>query len=465
MSDYDSENENPIDIFEVYGNTGLKSMGGEITEEFLNDLKNPKGRRMFREMADNDAIVGAFLYAIKTLVRQVKWAVEPAEDNDEARAVSEFVEGALFEDLDRTWTDTISEILSFLVFGFSVHEITYKIRKGPRHESKLYRSKFDDHRVGFRGFPIRSQESIDTWDLDEDDGAVRGVVQVAPPYYNRRYIPADKMLLFRTEAHKNNPEGRSVLRNAYVSYYYKKKIATYEAIGISRDLAGLPVISVPLQMLSPNASGAEKAVLAQMKDMVQRVSRDEYEGIVFPSSTMPDGSSSGFDLKLLSAGGRRPIDVNEIIKRYESRILISVMAEFLITGLDGHGSYSLVSNKTSLFAQSLGTYLDSIASQFNSHAIPQLLELNGVDYKYAPTLKYEDVELPELSEFASGIASLVGAGVVTPDDALEDYAREFAGLPKVERETARTEVTEAPQGEDLEDLEKVYGEGEENGDR
>jgi hypothetical protein len=460
MSD-ENENENPIDIFELYGQTGLKSMGGEITEEFLNDLKNPKGRRMFREMAENDAIVGAFLYAIKTLVRQVDWTVEPGADNDEARAVAEFVEGALFEDLDRTWTDTISEILSFLVFGFSVHEITYKLRKGPRHESKLYRSKYDDNRIGFRGFPIRSQESIEKWDLDQDDGAVRGVIQVAPPNYNRRYIPADKFLLFRTEAHKNNPEGRSVLRNAYISYYYKKKIATYEAIGVSRDLAGLPCMEVPLQMLSSNASAAEKSVLASMKDMIQRVGRDEYEGLVIPSETLSDGTPSGFRLKLLSAGGRRPIDVNEIIKRYESRILISVMAEFLITGLDGHGSYSLVSNKTSLFAQSLGTYLDSIASQFNAHAIPQLLELNGIPYEYCPSLKYEDVELPELSEFASGIASLVGAGVITPDDALEDHAREFAGLPPVERETAR--VQEAPEGEGMEDLEGLYGQGGDDG--
>ena len=456
MTDYKEENESPIDVFEIYGRTGLKSMGGEITEEFLNDLKSPKGRRMYREMSENDAIVGAFLYAIKTLVRQVQWTLEPAEDSDEARAVAEFVEGALFEDLDRTWTDTVSEILSFLVFGFSVHEITYKIRKGPRHESKLYRSKFQDNRIGFRGFPIRSQESIDSWDLDEDDGAVRGVTQVAPPYYGRRYIPADKFLLFRTEAHKNNPEGRSVLRNAYISYYYKKKIATYEAIGVSRDLAGLPCMEVPLQMLSSNASAAEKNVLASMKDMIQRVGRDEYEGLVIPSETLSDGTPSGFRLKLLNAGGRRPIDVNEIIKRYESRILISVMAEFLITGLDGHGSYSLVSNKTSLFAQSLGTYLDSIASQFNAHAIPQLLELNGVSYEHCPKLKYEDVELPELSEFASGIASLVGAGVITPDDALEDYAREFSGLPKVERETSREQVDQATEGEVLENLQKLY---------
>jgi len=287
------------------------------------------------------------------------------------------------------------------------------------------------------------------------------VIQVAPPNYNRRYIPADKFLLFRTEAHKNNPEGRSVLRNAYISYYYKKKIATYEAIGVSRDLAGLPCMEVPLQMLSSNASAAEKSVLASMKDMIQRVGRDEYEGLVIPSETLSDGTPSGFRLKLLSAGGRRPIDVNEIIKRYESRILISVMAEFLITGLDGHGSYSLVSNKTSLFAQSLGTYLDSIASQFNAHAIPQLLELNGIPYEYCPSLKYEDVELPELSEFASGIASLVGAGVVTPDDALEDHAREFAGLPPVERETAR--VQEAPEGEGMEDLEGLYGQGGDDG--
>ena len=41
-------------------------------------------------------------------------------------------------------------------------------------------------------------------------------------------------------ARGDNPEGRSILRNAYFSWYFEKKIAEIEGIGIARDLAGLP---------------------------------------------------------------------------------------------------------------------------------------------------------------------------------------------------------------------------------
>lgn len=52
-------------------------------------------------------------------------------------------------------------------------------------------------------------------------------------------------MLFRTESVKDNPEGRSILRNAYRSWYFKRRIQEIEAIGIERDLAGLPVIHAP----------------------------------------------------------------------------------------------------------------------------------------------------------------------------------------------------------------------------
>ena len=131
-----TQEKDELDLFQVFGRTGLKNYSGIVNEEFLEQLKHEKGTRMYREMAENDAIIGAILYAIKTLVRQVDWRIDAAEDTDDARAVADFVSECLFEDMDRTWTDTLSEILSFLVYGFSVHEITYKIRRGPDEELK-----------------------------------------------------------------------------------------------------------------------------------------------------------------------------------------------------------------------------------------------------------------------------------------------------------------------------------------
>ena len=63
-------------------------------------------------------------------------------------------------------------------------------------------------------------------------------MQLAPPSYKQVVIPMEKCLLFRTQTHKNNPEGRSILRNAYRSWYFKKRIEEIEGVGIERDLAG-----------------------------------------------------------------------------------------------------------------------------------------------------------------------------------------------------------------------------------
>ena len=457
MADKNEEYEST----DVLGATGLKYYGGKIYEEFLTDLKGDKAVRVYKEMANNDPVIGAVLYAIRTLVRQVSWSVREADESEEAKACAKFVEECLFEDMEETWSDTLSEILSFLVYGFSTHEITYKIRRGPDQEDKRFKSRFRDNRIGWRGFPIRSQESLADWDIDPDDGAILGFYQDPPPSYQTRYIPRDKMLLFRADVHKNNPEGRSILRNAYISYFYKKKIQTYEGIGISRDLAGLPVMEVPLQILSSNASSSEKSTLAAMKDLVQKCGRDEYEGLVIPHEQLADGSPSGYRLKLLSAGGRRPIDVNEIIKRYESRIAMSMLGEFILLGSESVGSFALADSKTSLFAQALGTYLDSIASIFNNEAIPALIKLNNLPERCYPRLAYDDIETPDLAAFSASLSSLVGAGVLTPDDKLEEFVREYANLPGTESETSREEA--GPSEEEIaQQVKEAYGKGDDD---
>jgi hypothetical protein len=52
-------------------------------------------------------------------------------------------------------------------------------------------------------------------------------------------------MLFRTKSRKGSPEGKSILRNAYRSWYFKRRIQEIEGIGIERDLAGFPTLTAP----------------------------------------------------------------------------------------------------------------------------------------------------------------------------------------------------------------------------
>lgn len=138
--------------------------------------------------------------------------MESASSDPRDQEAADFLESCL-GDMSQPWSDVISEILSFLVYGWSFHEIVYKRRDGDSPDP-VRRSRYADGRIGWRKLPIRAQDSLLEWQFDEA-GGLQAMVQSPPPSYERLVIPIDKALLFRTEVSRGNPEGRSILRNAY----------------------------------------------------------------------------------------------------------------------------------------------------------------------------------------------------------------------------------------------------------
>ena len=415
-----------IDYRQV-GATGLRRFSGFIYEEFLQELTGWKGVQVYKEMSENDAACSALLFAIDKLVRKVPWRVQPASDQPFDIEAAEFLESCM-DDMDNTWIDMIGEVLSMLTYGYSVHEIVYKRRCGDGFDPSM-RSKFRDGRIGWRGFPIRSQDSIYRWQFD-DHGGIQGVEQLAPPHYYHVTIPVEKFLHFRTTVFKNNPEGKSILRGAYRSWYMKKNIENIEAIGIERDLAGLPMALVPPDLMSANASAAQKALLAEIKNMVVNVRRDEQEGIVMPALYDAMGKPL-YEFKLLSTGGSRQFDTDKIINRYDQRILMAALADFLLIGHQNVGSFSLVSARKDLFASAIGSFLDIIAGIFNRFAVTRLFDLNDFQISDYPKIMHGDLESVDLEVLGKYISTLASAGMpIFPDDELEKYLKQVAHLPE-----------------------------------
>lgn len=413
---------------EVVGSSGLIQFSGRINEEFLKDLDNEKGRRVFREMADNDPVVGAVLYSVDMLMRQVEWRIDPAEETADAYEVAEFVESCM-TDMSFSWNDTLSSILSFLTYGWSYCELVYKVRGGLDTDDPKRRSEYDDGKIAWRQIALRPQDSLFRWEFDED-GGIAGMWQTAPPDWVPVFIPIQKALLFRTRSFKNNPEGRSVLRNAYRSWFMKKRIEEIEAIGIERDLAGLPIAWVPPTMLSDTATPEERAALGAIKDIVSSIKRDEQEGIVFPLAFDERGNRR-YDLTLLSTGGRRQFETDAIVSRYDQRIAMTVLADFILLGHENVGSFALGSAKVDMFSVALGAWLDEIASVLNRYALPRLMELNNIDQQLQPVLSHEDVKRVDLADVAAYVQALTGSGMpLFPDSNLEEHLRGLANFPE-----------------------------------
>lgn len=416
------------------GVTGIKRAGGYVDEEFLPALRGRKAVKVFKEMAQNDSIVGALLFAIDKLIREVEWKVSPCDQTPEGQQAAEFLE-SIMDDMSHSWDDFIGEVLSMLVFGWSWHEVVYKRRIGPWEKDGAKKSKYTDGLIGIRKLPIRSQETLLRWVFDEN-GGIKAMTQLAPPHYKTVSIPIERSLLFRTQVAKGNPEGVSLLRTAYRSWYFKKRLEEFEAIGVERDLAGMPVAKVPSDYLSAKKGTKQHATVEAFRKMVRGVRRDENEGLVLPVAYDENTKQPLFDFELMSSGGARQFDTTSIIQRYEQRILMSVLADFILVGHEGVGSYSMHTDKTGIFRAALNSISNTIADTLNRHLVPKIFEINGWKPEELPKFEPTNVDPPDLAQLASFITSTAGAGMQWfPDPELEKFIRDIARLPEMTDET------------------------------
>lgn len=419
--------------YKQLGTSGLKRFGPYVYEEFLQGLRWPRAGEIYKEMSYNDPVVGSILYLAEMMIRNVSWTVQKASDKPVDVEAAEFLKTCM-DDMDTSWADTISEIISMLTYGFSFHEVVHKVRRGPKETSAKYRSKYSDGRIGWKRIPVRAQSTWYQW-IFADDGDIKAFVQMAPPMYKVVTIPLSKGLLFRTRVSRDNPEGVSLLRNAYRPWYFKKRIEEVEGIGIERDLAGLPVLTAPEGMdLWDDTNEQMKLLKASAELLVKNVRKDSEEGILLPH---------GWELELLTTGSSRAFDTSAIINRYDNRIAITMLSDLVLIGGDKSGSFALAETKESLLSSALESQLKNIADVFNSYAVPNLMNYNSfpgmTEY---PKIVPGQVLSAKLKELALLLRSM-GLNIAKDMD-LQNHLRKAAGMPEMSLETFE-EVYE-PQG-------------------
>ena len=99
-----------IALYDEIGRIGQNRWGGSFYEEFLLELRGQRGVKVYTEMESNDDVIGAIIFALDTLLRQAQFSVEPQGDDQKDIEAAEFVESCM-DDMQDTWTDTVSEIL------------------------------------------------------------------------------------------------------------------------------------------------------------------------------------------------------------------------------------------------------------------------------------------------------------------------------------------------------------------
>lgn len=387
------------------GYTGLLEFNGQIQDDFLREFRGKEAYKRYDEMRRNSPIIGAGLSAIEYTIRNMSWEFSAEDNNYGEDETMEDPRVQLLEDakenMSHSWNDFISEVLSMTWAGFSMFNIVYE---------------YDEtNRVLWRKFATRGQDTVFRWLFDEN-GGLAGVQQMAAPNYKVIDIPITELLLFRTRVERNNPEGKSLLRTAWIPYYYAKNLMQIEAIGFERDLNGLPVITLP-----PGASTDENNAnsdASKAAKVVRNLRNDEQSGVVLPNLwqlALLSGSSKGFDA------------LSNAIERYESRMLLAFMSQFLLLGQDGTGSYSLSKDQTDFFIMATNSIADVISETFTKYAIPRLLKLNGYDAE-GVCLEHTPANKTDITVVSSFLQSVQDKITWSPDDEL--WLRQVAGLPE-----------------------------------
>lgn len=417
--------------------SGLNVFNGVTKDELKEELNFPKSIKTFKQMSYHST-VNAALTLYEALISKADWKVVPPlnptqEELDQAKFIEECM-----QDMEHSWGDFIKDILSMNIYGFSVHEKVY------RRRNYVSGSSFNDEKIGWKKLPIRSQESITKFIFSDDGNELLGCTQnsatVDDPYgryANRKNkevnIPKSKMLLFRVGRHRGDPFGKSPLRDAYLAWRYLTALEEIEANGVAKDLSGIPVLSIPPQYLSNDASPEQKLIRAYYENAMKNLQVNQQSSIILPNAYDPDTRQPLFKLELLSqASSGKNFDTTKVKEYYKNLVLTSLFADLLTMGQSTTGSYALGSIKTSLVGVAIESIVKSITEVINQDLIKQTYELNGWATARRCKIDFDNLEAPDLDVFSKFVQRIASVGFMTKDIDTVNKIREVMQLDSLE---------------------------------
>lgn len=435
-------------LFTEIGSSGLKHGRGLIFEE---DESKYRGEQYQREIdkLERQPTPGAAINLYTLFARLPRWSAERPDDTPEARRAEEFLASCM-DDMRHPWAQTIDDAFTVAWRGYALLEEVYKRRLGrspgaDESGAPLPRSDHADGMIGWDKIQTRAQGSITRWEIDER-GEILGAYQ--RPYGQvERFIPIEKLVHVRHRAPKGNPEGDGgIFRSAIADAEKLRFLKAIEGIGFERNLAGLPDMQVPLNVLFSDADADSVSALSEIKKWLAALRQDEYGYILRPSEVDSQNMPTGYKLQAFAGGGANPVAIHTPITRYEQRIAMVAHAQLLFLGLDKMGSHAMDSSKTDVLVKAIVSILETVRGAFNDTSVARIMRLNGFAREAWPEIVFSDIETRDLATIASYASTLIGAGAIVPDDRLDEYFREQARFPVADSMSAR--MPEIANGQD-----------------
>lgn len=381
------------------------------------ELRWPLSVRVYEQMRRQDAQITSVLRAVMLPVRRTPWRIDPADARPEvveliARDFGLPVKGGE-ADFVRTrtrgrfsWAEHLQLALLHIQYGHMFFEQVYTVGDdGLYHLAKL---------------GPRLPRTISDIKVARDGGLV-AIEQYGFGTDNKQVtIPVDRLVAYVNEREGGDWTGNSLLRPAYKHWIIKDRLLRVDTQTLERNGMGLP-------MYEAAATDDDTKMKAGAK-LAQSVKAGSHSGAATPH---------GAKMRLMAPEGNLP-NALPSIRYQDEQIARAVLAHFLNLGTQT-GSWALGSTFADFFVLSLQTLGEQIADTTNQHVIEDLVDANFGPNEPAPKLIFDEIG-SQKPAVASSLKLLVDAGIIVPDENLEEAARQDYGLPTKDPDSARDEA-------------------------
>lgn len=411
------------------GELGSESMAAiaDITQRLAPiELKWPQCLQTYEKMKQ-DATVAAALNAsyIQIEKRFAQAQVLSNPNSEKSKQAAEFVRWC-FNNMDvGTLRSVARNAATFKECGFSILEKCYtkiqsgkykggyKLKKlGLRPALSLYKS--EPFVFSGQGRDIAYCQQDPNYFKNSVSGGFGWMTQTAPLQIERK-----KFMLFGYNVTDDRPFGYSPLNGAFVAWREKTLIASYETVGVAKDLGGLPVFRLPISVMEKAALDPSSPEAASVKAYMQQMANlhaGEQAFIMLPSDLQTGSTSQlqyDFTLKGVD-GGSKSFNTKDLINERKKAILDVFGAGFLAVGQDTTGSNGLAESKNGIHSLHIDHDCKIIEEVINHDLIPQLLAMNEILLPDEDLPKVESgyAEDPDLEGISKMIQRVTSVGLV-----------------------------------------------------
>jgi hypothetical protein len=383
--------------------------GGQV-RDVVPQLSNKRSAiGIYEQMAAGDVSVDVSLRAAKTPVSAATYFVEAFDDKEENQEIASFVQYNLLQGTSAPFLLVLEDILRMYEHGFSVLEKVFEIREWVPNRAGANRRKY----TMLKKLAARPALTIKEIQYDDNGGPVAVVHNAvrADKKTEEVTIPIEKAIIFTWNKKGGNLEGRSLLRTSYKHWYYKEHLYKIDAIQKERHGIGVPDIQ-----LAPGYTDNDKKAAHELG---RNLRTNERAYIVRPP---------GLEVGFAKVEGQL-VDIQKSIDHHNGQIMLNVMVQFLLMGLQEGGGRATAGSHQNMFEKSLRYVANLICEYINLYLIPQLVAYNFDTDKF-PRLRARNIgEVKELQQWASGLANLASQNLITLDFETENWVREIADMP------------------------------------